>query len=823
MAKFRRDRIGVPGPAGKDGPTEAQVATMVTEKLAADPTVASAAATAATSAVATEVATRELVQVGDQIVRGKNLYDVTAAMAGYILGTTGVPTVSGAYTTSDFIRVTGGQAYTASGSTNNGPRMIAFYDTSKTFISRIDNGATPLVWTGTAPANGYMRVSFLNVTTIPQVEAGSVRTAYEAYRLSIPRARLSAQNLLINAVESDAVRNASITPDKTSFFRPGKNLFDPAEITAGVYLAETNGTAITAASYITSGYIPVTAGQPYTVTQARKIILFDGAKVFVSGGNYNQATVGITVTPAVDGFLRVSLDTNHASYTPEKRQVEAGSSVTAYAPFARTIPVLAFTPEQVAAVTGAAPLPAPLTLTVAGALHTINTDLAGAALAIVTSKSGSANGTFNFQGTTLDGVTIHATTDDITPIRTFATVGANHGYGCIVAYTVSGHGKTAADLGSTWTDGTRTYTLLLINGNELTFGGAYTVDGAGVVTGDSTDPAATLTHVSGATNTTSVPITAPIDGRQLYPSVKAISVRYEVDGAPVTANGTYRATVVRVIESYEIIDYKSLIDWARSHVGQSFAANTAAIDGVVRIANVYTFRGGGRCTVSSSLTALKPVALGNTGFLQSVALGRAGHTTHRYMPGVKPKSGVDFSQFVDMTGYSANLVFGPADSIDISRPPSRYVDWLVNGSGQRVVGFTMGYISDKTNSKDSDRAQLAMSWDMRSTKKSYPNAIGGAMLNPGDSRGIEGFRNYLAPHPSGATNVNVVEDAQAAYVHLDFHGPGVAVPIPLPEQIGRSVAVLTTTGLTVANDTVDANGLTVTVPGTAGRAVVKLT
>lgn len=466
----------------------------------------------------------------------------------------------------------------------------------------------------------------------------------------------------------------------------------------------------------------------------------------------------------------------------------------------------------------------PLIVTKAGDDVTITTPLTGAGTLEIWTDHGDPgqNDVFNFANTKLDGTVIHANGDDPAPVRMPSAVGANHGYPQISAYTVAGHDKTTADLGSIYTDGTRQYTLLAISGDSLTFGYPYTVDGAGVTVPGTTAPAATLTHVSGGTNTANVPITTTAGISQLWPSTTTPDIRYVLDGRAITADGEYRGSVLQVMESYTILDYKGIIDWARANVGQSFAANRDAIAGALRISNIYTFREGGRCTLSTSLTAVRPVTLGNTGIIQAFKLDEGAGTLWRYLPGVKAKSGVDFAVPVNMTTYSTNIIYGPADYIDPAKPPSRYVDWLQSGS-IKIVGFTAGYITDKTNTKDSDRATLPTGWDMRGTKKVYPVAISGVTLAAGEHRSFEAFRNYVAPHPSGATLVNVVEDAQATYVHIDFHQGVTGQAIPLPDHIGKNVTVLDSDGLTVANDTVDASGLTVTVPGTAGRAVVKLT
>src|SRR5690606_21659515 len=144
----------------------------------------------------------------------------------------------------------------------------------------------------------------------------------------------------------------------------------------------------------------------------------------------------------------------------------------------------------------------PLIVTKAGDDVTITTPLTGAGTLEIWTDHGDPgqNDVFNFANTKLDGTVIHANGDDAAPVRMPSAVGANHGYTNIRAYTVAGHDKTTADLGSVYTDETSEYTLLAISGNDLTFGYPYTVGGNGVTVPGTTAPAATLTHVSGGTN-----------------------------------------------------------------------------------------------------------------------------------------------------------------------------------------------------------------------------------------------------------------------------------------------------------------------------------
>src|SRR5690606_35329628 len=120
-----------------------------------------------------------------------------------------------------------------------------------------------------------------------------------------------------------------------------------------------------------------------------------------------------------------------------------------------------------------------------------------------------------------------------------------------------------------WTDGERQWTLLLIAGDRITVGPQYVVGAGGVVTAPTTAPVAQLTHVSGATSTAAIPVTSVVAGAQLYPSVQRVITTILVDGQPVSA-GTHQGVAAQVRESYEILDYRSIIDTARANIGTPF-------------------------------------------------------------------------------------------------------------------------------------------------------------------------------------------------------------------------------------------------------------
>jgi hypothetical protein len=725
---------------------------------------------------------------------GKNLFNKELVVKDTYIKTDGTNGVLAGYATSVDIPVKAGVTYAIQKA-----RYIATYDNNLTLIDRVDQGASTTTLIKTPTVDGYLRITTYDGTTgkyyldSVQIEQNNVATSYEPYNIDFTQIANVAANKL----------TGQISYEQTNFIETGKNLFDESKKTSGGYLAETNGAWYDLETYSTSDFIPVVAGKTYYINKCNKFIVYNVFKGFSTG--VELSATPYTFTAVENGYIRFSY-----LNTLTNIQFEEGNVETVYEPFKIIVPKLETQNLNTK----------PLTLIKSGNNFTIQSSLDnGDSIQVNTVKNGSSNGSFNFNNTYINGNLIHQTTDDITPIRTFTTVGANHGY-TWNKITMISHGKTTADLGSRWTDGTNTYTLLDIVGNDLKLGMQYTTDVDGISTVTNVLPSTTLTHVSGAINTANIDVTSKVS-EQMYPSVNNISVRYVLDGFELTQDGTYYGDELQVQESYNVMDYKSIIDYAQANIGQSYKNDS--ISGVVKLSINYTFSKGCNCLISHSIKALKKVALGACGFLQSVALGLSGHTLKRYMPNVLAKSGIDFKNIADMTSYSTTLQFSNGDLINPSKPPNRYSDWLFDGSNNKKYGFSMGYVTDKTNSKDADRLSQVNGyyWDMRSTKKSYPTAILNQTLNAGDYKTFLGYRSYLTP--TVATNVNVVKDKKDAYVFIDYHQNVNGGNVKLNDFIGKTITVVDSENYTLLNDVVDADGVTFNISNNYGYAILKLT
>ena len=673
------------------------------------------------------------------ILRGRNLWNPFTVRDGYSLWdrVQDDPYLENtSYHSSGPVLVTAGQQITMWGAggpgygDRRGPRMWAFYDATDQFVL-FEQDSTMPVQTVTAPQDGFMRAAFLKAAVAePMIEHGPDATVYEPYKVTVEG--------LDFALTGRDLPDMGVTPEKTSFVVRGKNILDPAEFELDTFLANRETTPL--AGYTTSGFAPVQGGEQY-VGVVRIWYWFRADGSYIDGINTGSNTaVSVQTAPADAAYVRASWSSSRNAF----QQIEMGATPTPFEPYGLRIPNL------IVDGGGEAPGPVgPVAATLGGGSLSVRTLLGDQALTVTGALHGSRNGAFNLLGADLGGVQVSAGQDDIAPLRTFNTVGANHGYTCITELTAPGHGKTSADLGSVWTDGAIEWTLLLIEGDVLTVGPAYTVDGSGVTTAPATPPAATLTHVSGATSTADIPVDQVVAGAQLYPSVQRVHSTLLVDGAPV-GEGEHHGVTAQVRESYEVLDYASIIDTAQANVGTPF--HEVRVAGAVRVENTYTFKPG-LVLVDTALTELRPTALGSCGFVQAI---RPAGTGGRVMPGV--------------TGWTTPRSFGDtwtsevittSDLIDPDIPPVMSLDVMDWG------GFALGYMpwqAGVTSSQERIDHGGDRLWDLRSTQKSYPSPWAAKAAGWGRVE-AHAYRAYLTPAQAGEVAA-VAEDAHAAHSAL---------------------------------------------------------
>lgn len=105
----------------------------------------------------------------------------------------------------------------------------------------------------------------------------------------------------------------------------GKNLFNPNDtgVQLGHYINYTNGNAMANAGYNATGFIPVVAGQTYTMSYIYMIAYYNAAKAYISG---IETATKTQTAPAGAAYIRCTIDT--AAW--DSFQFEHGTLVTYY-------------------------------------------------------------------------------------------------------------------------------------------------------------------------------------------------------------------------------------------------------------------------------------------------------------------------------------------------------------------------------------------------------------------------------------------------------------------------------------------------------------
>ncbi|MBO7762184.1 MAG: hypothetical protein J6T24_05245, partial [Clostridia bacterium] len=235
--------------------------------------------------------------------------------------------------------------------------------------------------------------------------------------------------------------------------------------------------------------------------------------------------------------------------------------------------------------------------------------------------------------------------DDICPININGTyIGANHGYYIIAAIQNNGR-MTEEDIGSIWESGGNQYVLVRVNAytkevksNMMWF---CPYDSTMMKTGSFSyrklTAGSTLTHVSGATNTDDIAVTADSVQAQFYNAVNHYKEAAFLNGTvevDLYTNGTYEAEFVDFYEEYDIIYLPTMLEYLIENVGYNTDASHCddeLTESYVKFQNTYRYHKNGACVVYSSYEFKKDVKVSYIGGVQSGAFSNSAY--YVYVPG----------------------------------------------------------------------------------------------------------------------------------------------------------------------------------------------
>lgn len=706
----------------------------------------------------------------------KNLFNTATKVTGKFISNdpAGVIQNLAGWSISDFIPVTAGLSYAVSAEARR--VGLAFYDSAKVLVAGSYNGSNPAIVTAPVGA-AYLVINVdSNVITASkvQVEQSASVTSYvefggiikeEKIPTNIPR-----REDLVSYVEKTELETLvnPLTVKDYDVVTISPNLLDTTKKQLNKLINSDTGRIVASTNWSCSDFIPVVAGQYYTLSFSNKRV---GAAFFTtkesaattSLGYINSLANPLTVqAPAGANWLVVNLDS--PTIVASNVQVEAGNVATKYQEYGTHFKIdpayingfggnskskLEIKAANLAAVSGF----------VDGVPIKINLQL--------TKANTHDNSTvFNFTSDAVNNVIQRAyATDDVAPMRLDGyTIGANHGYEKSNV-TLTAHGKTTADIGSVWVSASKQYLIVdIVSENVLSV--TCRTDNTPFALG-------TLTHVSGATNTASFTPTATVS-RQWYPAIRDRKLTCFVDNVKIDlaqiANYDFEKNV-KFLESYSILKKSDMIDWLIANRGINHTNYAAAPCYTVDFG--YTFDRECGCTIYFGGVGRKTVVLQDQMVAQSIQLDQGNGVVYNYIPKAVPFTAggytYDFSQKENLYGKN------PSEALHLTASRQEAgtspIDRLVMLNDQ--VGYAIGYLpildaAPDVRPTNASRKYLEIRND---TLKVYPRLIDSALINQindGDAFAAIAYRKYFKRSPD-RTCKYVVRSEMGDYLYLDWH------------------------------------------------------
>ena len=435
-------------------------------------------------------------------------------------------------------------------------------------------------------------------------------------------------------------------------------------------------------------------------------------------------------------------------------------------------------------------------------------------------------------------VTFNSNTDDNCPIYFNASfLGGNHGYLAILVSVATSHGKAIEDEGSKWQDGVGVeYTILrVVDENTLwLISENTTVSPPAWLTKAISNPT-TFSHVSGATATADFSVTTT-SGGQWYPALQNKDTRFLIDGKEFEEDGVYQGDNFDLINAYEIKDPFSILTYCQTQTGSAehISFSDSSITSCAKIQNIYHYTPNGGCALMRSFTPVYNVSFVFDGAVQAGLLPSQGGNIYMYIQGldsyVEGAITYDWSAIQEITDSSdvTNHYIGSANLTDALKPSKVYLQYTTNSDGDKVFGFCLGYNPSVGQTQDSIRKDVLNSIaNILTTRKSYPYSINYSSAqtrNADDNFDVVAFRcpvNY-SKNPD-ATNVSWHEVGKDVYLYIDYHQAFTGYVKLEDYLINKKVELIDSSGCTVDSDIILSDGLHITIAGSYGHAIIKLT
>lgn len=748
-----------------------------------------------------------------------NLFDTTAIQEGsYLSSSNGGVTGGGAATgwsCSDWIPVVAGQQYTLSGSRGrNGLSFFSSYG-NLVAISGSYNGASSLPLTVTAPAGANFIVFNLESASSPgfsniQFEEGNSATTYTPFG-DIISLDIEVENFISKKTD---LQKRTI----------GKNLFDYTQVAQNALILS-NGAIGGSAGFVLSGKIQCLPSLPYTVSgvdaTSKRISVRDINDNVLQTFTYAANPYSFTTHADADHFY-VTVKRSTDIIDIQDVQIEQSAEATSFEAYKWAVLEII---EKI--------LIAQKVLINNEVVSTDNLLQKTGDLSVYFKEDGLqwfvripfnetydlfhlwqfdpnnlqpefknvlklVKSTQNNDGVFTSNQAIHSCADDICPIRLQQTgvIGGGHGLSSR-RVNLAAHGKTEDDLTSEWTDGTYNWYLVEIPdvntlnfiGKRFSFGGGDAVPNAFA--------SATLTHVSGATNTANINVSS-VATEELFPAVKDLTYKFVLDGVEISPSGLHIGNDFKIIDNHKIIDPREVTIQAPfvSNEGGDLLENTIT----------YSYDKTNTCYIDHTLNFLTDYFITHFGFTQSqraITSVESAGVTLLYIPntGLINDGSDDYNLATTPVNifnspFAGNLIYGEENIPDNTKSVNRVIELQQTAGGVKKNGYAQTFSFEKGITKNDNRKLLTEQWEIRgSSSKSYPRGIDAYSADGEVLQGKVQRTYYDASVNPDFTAVYAYKDVDGYYLFIDSHETLTKQKVIVPNYLkNKSIEIAETGG-----------------------------
>ncbi len=431
-----------------------------------------------------------------------------------------------------------------------------------------------------------------------------------------------------------------------------------------------------------------------------------------------------------------------------------------------------------------------------------------------------ANGVFNSRGVYsipknqnndnlfTAGQGVHVFNDNIAPIffKNLITATGNHGVALPLGTVSTGHDKTQDDLFSIWEDASNQFYLVeIVSSTQLRF---LPLERADRTIGRSIS--STLTHVSGAVNTSDI-VTTSRTAVEVKPAVRDdVFQKIILDGVEIVEDGIYSGKLVRLEEISNVPDYR------KPTLVAPFDVTDAPIMIQQRI--TYSYDKTNTLYIDYVMDDRGNFPIAYNGFFQSGVFSTnasLGTTKNEiYFPNSNVYIGQDFRQLVDLTSpIGIDVLINDTDNENPDKPVQRAIQ-IASNAGTPVYGYAHGYAYNIGKSSVANRKDLYRQWELRGhSGKSYPRVLWDYDLNY-EVLHVSAYCQYFDPklNPE-ATSVYVHKEEGADFIYIDFHNAFDKVVINLPSELhNKNIEIVDSQGVSIlGGNNIPVSGLNISV------------